>query len=117
MTGLPLELHRLTDLFQPLMISKWLPGLVSALVLLLLQRYRRSVFNLFMVVIATVALFWLAVWLIGVSPSTLRADGWLMAAGANQSTWTPFTVRITNTDWVQSCLSSSAQHLSSPPSS
>jgi SulP family sulfate permease len=101
MTGLPLELHRLTDLFQPLMISKWLPGLVSALVLLLLQRYRRSVFNLFMVVIATVALFWLAVWLIGVSPSTLRADGWLMAAGANQSTWTPFEyVRgFTNTDW------------------
>lgn len=100
-TGLPLQLQHLTVLFEPLMIAKWLPGLFSALALLLLQRYRRSVFNLFLVVITTVVLFWLAVWLIGVSPSTLRADGWLMASGANEIGWTPFEyVRgLTDTNW------------------
>lgn len=101
MTGLPLDVDHWTDLFQPAMISKWLPGLASALTLLMLQRFRRSVFNLFIVVIITVAIFWLTVWLIGVSPSTLRADGWLMSAGADQGTWTPFEYfwGFTDVDW------------------
>jgi SulP family sulfate permease len=102
MTGLPLTLGSIAALVQPLMLLKWLPGLLSAVVLLVLQRNRPGVFNLFLVAVATVALFWLAAWLNGLSPSRLTADGWLLATGSNQSNWAPFEyVRaLDSIDWL-----------------
>ncbi len=101
MTGLQPTQHNLAALLGLPMILKWLPGLVSALMLLMLQRHRQSVFNLFIAVIATVSLFWLTVWLAGVSSTSLRADGWLMATGTRESEWAPFDfVRlVTEVDW------------------
>lgn len=90
MTGLPFSILQLPDLFQPMVILKWMPGLLSALALMLLQHYRRSVFNLFCVLVVSVALFWLVASLLGVSQSTLGDNGWLMVWGNSQSNWVPF---------------------------
>ena len=101
LTGLPLAIQNAAFLLQPSMVLKWLPGLVSALVLLLLQRRGRTVFNLFIVVAASVALFWLTAWLLGVSSSTLKDGGWLIAAGGGQSNWGPaaYAGTLTDVDW------------------
>jgi SulP family sulfate permease len=82
LTGFPLAFQNAEVLSQPQMLLRWLPGLVSAVILLVLQRRRRTVFNLFVVVAASVGLFWLAAWLIGISPPALKAGGWLIAAAA-----------------------------------
>jgi sulfate permease, SulP family len=101
LTGLPAFFTALPALLKPDMILRWLPGLISAVVLLLLQHYRRSVFNLIGIVIAIVTLFWLAVWLLGISPSALSRDGWLLVSTAGQGTWTPFDYAgmLTRVDW------------------
>jgi SulP family sulfate permease len=101
LTGFPLAFQNAEVLSQPQMLLRWLPGLVSAVILLVLQRRRRTVFNLFVVVAASVGLFWLAAWLIGISPPALKAGGWLIAAGGGHSTWIPlaYTAVLSGVDW------------------
>ena len=85
MVGQPLSLSASLLLLQPRLLPYWLPGALAAIGLLTLQLVRRHYLNTPVVLVASVAVFWLVVWLTGTSAAELRTAGYLLpgaSAGA-----------------------------------
>ncbi|HUM71305.1 MAG TPA: SulP family inorganic anion transporter, partial [Chloroflexota bacterium] len=78
MTEIPTTLSEITMLFQPEVVWRWLPGLVFAVVLLVVSRRASHYLLLPGMVLGGILLFYLAAWLSGQSAADLLAAGWLL---------------------------------------
>ena len=101
MVGQPLSLSASLLLLQPRLLPYWLPGTLVAIGLLTLQLVRRHYLNTPVVLVASVAVFWLIVWLTGTSAAELRAAGYLLPAPPPEQSWSPVAhlVALTQADW------------------
>jgi SulP family sulfate permease len=101
MVGQPLSLSASLLLLQPHLLPYWLPGTLAAIGLLGLQLARRHYLNTPVVLVASVAVFWVVVWLAGSSAAELRAAGHLLRAPPPEQSWTPVAhlVGLTRADW------------------
>ena len=101
MVGQPLSLSASLLLLQPRLLPYWLPGALAAIGLLTLQLVRRHYLNTPVVLVASVAVFWLVVWLTGTSAAELRTAGYLLPAPPPEQSWSPVAhlVALTQADW------------------
>ena len=101
MVGQPLSLSASLLLLQPRLLPYWLPGTLAAIGLLTLQLVRRHYLNTPVVLVASVAVFWLIVWLTGTSAAELRTAGYLLPAPPPEQSWSPVAHlgALTQADW------------------
>ncbi len=89
MVGQPLSLSTILLLVQPHLLPYWLPGALAAVGLLILQLVRRHYLNAPVVLVASVAVFWLVASLTGTSAAELHAAGYLLPAPPPDQAWSP----------------------------
>jgi SulP family sulfate permease len=78
MTDITPNLLGLSTLFQSEVLLQWFPGLVFAITLMvILNRYRHFLL-LPGLVLAAITIFYLAIWLAGLSIAEVSAQGWLL---------------------------------------
>jgi SulP family sulfate permease len=91
MAGASLTLSQLPYLFQAGVLLRWLPGLVLAVVLLLVLR-RYSHFLVMPAMMAgAMGLSYLVLWLAGLSLAEASAQGWLLGPFPEGALWQPLT--------------------------
>ena len=80
----------------------WLPGALAAIGLLTLQLVRRHYLNTPVVLVASVAIFWLVVWATGTSAAELRAAGYVLPGSSPEQSWSPVAhlAALTQADWA-----------------
>ncbi|MFN2137738.1 MAG: SLC26A/SulP transporter family protein [Candidatus Promineifilaceae bacterium] len=78
MVDMPVSLGALDTLFAPQMLARWLPGLLLALVMLVVTRRSDHYLLLPGMLVGAVLLFFAAARLLGLSPADLSAQGWLL---------------------------------------
>jgi sulfate permease, SulP family len=102
MVGQPLSLSDSVLLLQPSLLQYWLPGALAAIGLLSLQLARRHYLNTPVVLVASVAVFWLVVWLTGTSAAELRTAGYLLPSPSTEESWLPVAhvTAFTQADWA-----------------
>ena len=101
MVGQPLSLSASLLLLQPHLLPYWLPGALAAIGLLSLQLVHRHYLNTPVVLVASVAIFWLGAWLTGTSAAELRTAGYLLPAPPPEQSWSPVAhlVALAQADW------------------
>jgi sulfate permease, SulP family len=70
-------------------ILRWAPGVCLGAVLWYLQRWHVNRFNLPVILLGSVVLFWVVVLLAGKSPAAIAAAGWLIGPLPQGHLWTP----------------------------
>jgi SulP family sulfate permease len=102
MVGQPLSWSTALVLLQPGLLPYWLPGALAAVGLLALQLLRRHYLNTPVVLVASVAGFWLIVWLTGTSAAEVRTAGYLLPAPPPEQSWSPVAHvgALTHADWA-----------------
>lgn len=80
MTGSALTVANITYLASPEVLIKWLPGLVFALVLILVLRWRNHYLVMPVWLVLSFALFYIALPVTGMSLGDARSQGWLIAS-------------------------------------
>jgi SulP family sulfate permease len=95
--------NMLTALFQPQALIHWLPGLVLALVLLVITRRSDHFLILPAYLVGAVLLFFLIARLAGLSLAELSAGGWLLGPfpqGSSAGLWRPITpAMLSQVNW------------------
>jgi SulP family sulfate permease len=89
-------------LFDAATLVKWLPGAAAGIVLWALQTRRSHFLNMPIVLVGSVALFWLVAILGGASADSLRAGGWLLGPFPESGgIWSPLQhgIAITDAAW------------------
>lgn len=89
MVGQPLTLESGLLLWQPETLLKWLPGALAAAGLMMLQLKRRHYLNVPVVLLGSVALFWMVAGLAGTSVSELEAAGYVLPTPSQEQAWSP----------------------------
>jgi SulP family sulfate permease len=89
MVGHPLSLSGSLLLLQPRLLPYWLPGALAAICLLALQLVRRHYLNTPIVLVSSIAAFWLIAWLTGTAAAELRTAGYLLPAPPPEQAWSP----------------------------
>ena len=90
MTDMPLTFDRLSVFLQTPMLIKWLPGMVFGVLLWgILRRYQSDLIIPSMLLISIV-LFYLVLFVAGISPTDAGGRGWLMGPFPESSLWKPF---------------------------
>ena len=100
MSGLTFSLADVADFFAPSVLPLWLPGLaLGALILALSTRIRHSLFLPGMI-IAIIVGFYLVAAVLGVSPSQLSDNGWLLGPFPAGRLWQPISsAELAVVDW------------------
>ncbi len=100
MTDISLDLSQVPGLFQPSILIKWLPGLLYAVLLLMvLQRHNHFLITPVML-LAAICLFYLLLSIAGISVSEAEARGWLLGPFPEGSMWQPLTLATwPHVDW------------------
>jgi SulP family sulfate permease len=92
MTGISLTSSRVVSLLQPDVLIRWFPGLLFALVtLILLRRHSHFLIIPGMLLVAT-ALFYVVLWCTGTSMARASAQGWLLGTFSKGALWSPLTL-------------------------
>ena len=88
-------------LLQPMVLLRWLPGLLFAAAILLALKRLSHPLMLPGMFVAGVALFYLVAWLLRMSPAELTAQGWLLSGFPTGELWRfPFTTtNLALVDW------------------
>ena len=102
MVGQPLSLTGSLLLLQPSLLLYWLPGALAAVGLLTLQLVHRHYLNTPIVLVASVAAFWLIVWLTGMPAAELRAAGYILPGPSQEQSWSPVAhlAALGQADWA-----------------
>lgn len=101
MAGSPLTLANIPALFQPERLILWGPGLLFALVLFFGLRRIRHVLAMPGMLIAAIALFYLALLLTGTSIEGAMESGLLLGRGAGEIAWQPLALKnLLDADWA-----------------
>ena len=80
------------ELFQPVALVRWLPGLILALILLLAVRRLQNNSIIPVLIIVAITVFYGTAWHSGYSLEKLSTEGWLLGPFPNQSLWQPLTL-------------------------
>ncbi len=91
MTGIPLSVSQLPELFQPEHLLRWLPSLGFAVLLVLLLRRTSHALVLPGMLVAAVGAFYLVLWLSGTPVREAEAQGWLLGPFPENGLWLPLT--------------------------
>jgi sulfate permease, SulP family len=99
LTGTSFALSDLSDLFQPDILLLWLPALVFAVLLLVVLRRVHHPLALPVMLVIAVGLFYISIWIRGISVQEAQASGWLLGPFPTQMLWQPYsleTIQLTN---------------------
>ncbi|MCB9006600.1 MAG: cyclic nucleotide-binding domain-containing protein [Ardenticatenaceae bacterium] len=100
MTDLPVAVPGMAILLQPDVLVRWLPGLFVALALFFATRRFDHFLLMPGMILGGIVLFYLVVWLTGVSPEAVADAGWLLGPFPDQSLWLPLTsLDFGKVDW------------------
>ena len=91
MTGLSLDLSTLGDLFAPMTMLKWGPGLAFGLVLYYLLRNYTHFLILPGMVLGTILMFFIVLSILDVPFSQAEANGWFLGPFPGGSLWKPLS--------------------------
>ncbi len=91
MLDIPEGATLVTAITQPEKLVYWLPGLLLAMIMLLLLRRSDNAFILPGLVLGGVMLFYLLAWLSGTSLAELSDQGWLLGPFPTEGLWQPLT--------------------------
>ena len=102
MTGEQLTLANLPSFAAPEMLLRWLPSLVLAVLLLVLQRRRKHFLNVPVMLLATLLGFWCWAWLAGSSQAELLEAGRVLAPLQPDEVWSPWRLpeALAVADWA-----------------
>jgi len=100
MTDLSLSFSQLSVLFQANILIKWLPGLLFAVLLLLVLRRYSHFLIMPAMILAAIGLFYLLLLLTGTPLSEASDQGWLLGPFPEGGLWQPLTLSALNqVDW------------------
>lgn len=94
MADLPGDLFQLPALFQSGILIRWLPGVLLAVVILVVTNRVDHYLVLPVMLLISTALFFLVAWLSGYSTADLSAGGWLLGPFAGEGLWQPLTPAV-----------------------
>ena len=101
MADMPLNFSQLPALFQPDVLIKWLPGLLFALLLLVILRRYTHFLILPGLLLGGMGLFYLVLLLTGTSVEQATAHGLLMASFPQENLWQPLSFQaMTQARWL-----------------
>jgi len=102
MTGAPVSPFRLHPIIQPGLWARWLPGLLFAVILLVVLRRRSHVLIVPGTLIAAILVFYVLLGLTNTSIAEATEQGWLLALPANGGRlWQPLNVSdLTQVNWL-----------------
>jgi SulP family sulfate permease len=90
----------LAELLEPSLLSHWFPGVLFALIMLIIVKRFQSPFTLPLFIIIGLLLFYGNAWISGLSPEHLSANGWLLGPFTNQVSWQPLSLaQFSLVDW------------------
>jgi SulP family sulfate permease len=89
MAGIPVSLSQLAVLLQAETLSRWLFGLMLAVLMLILSNRIRHYLFMPGMVLGAAVLFHVVAWLSGASPAALEAQGWLLGPFPAGGIWQP----------------------------
>jgi sulfate permease, SulP family len=92
MLGQPLHLENAVLLLRADQLLRWVPGVLVAAGLLVLQKARPHYLNMPLVMVGAVGLFWLVAWLAAMPFAALQAAGYLLpplGTAAGGAMWSP----------------------------
>jgi len=92
MADMPLDLAHVPDLFQSVILIKWLPGVMFGGVLVLISRRYRHFLMMPMTIAAGAGLFFLVLALTNTSIADAEVRGWLLGPFPRGGLWQPFTL-------------------------
>jgi sulfate permease, SulP family len=90
-TGRPISLDQLSSFVHASVLIRWLPGVVLAVILLLVVARVRHVVAVPVVLVAALVVFYAAAWATGTSLETARSQGWLLSAPSGGQWYAPLT--------------------------
>jgi SulP family sulfate permease len=100
MAEIPLSISGLPALLQPEMLVRWLPGLILAIVMLLISNRSDHYLGMPGMILGAIILFYAIVWLSGSSVSELSAEGWFLGPFPKESLWQPLNATdLANVNW------------------
>ena len=92
MTNVHLTAANLATVFAPEMLLRWLPGLVFAIVLVVvLQRFHHFLVMPGLIIMA-IGAFYVTLWLFGISADEAMNQGWLMGPFPEGGLWQPLSL-------------------------
>lgn len=91
MIDIPFSLSGLPALFQSGVLLKWLPGLIFAVLLLLVLRRYSHFLIVPTILLSAIVLFYLLAWMTGLSLSEAGSQGWLLGPFPQGSLWKPLS--------------------------
>ncbi len=89
MTGEPLGWGMLPLLWAPDVVIRWLPAVLLASALLVLQRWRRHALSVPALLVLSLLGFWSVAWLAGATPASLLAMGLVLEPVSAAQAWAP----------------------------
>jgi SulP family sulfate permease len=100
MLGTTLDMASLRLLAESDQLLLWLPGTIFAILLLLATRRFKHFLTLPIMLVGAVVIFYLAVWLSGLSMAEVREMGWLLGPFPQGALWRPLSLSLfTQVDW------------------
>ncbi|MFI5252322.1 MAG: SulP family inorganic anion transporter [Bacteroidota bacterium] len=78
LTGLPMDKWNFFILLEETSLLRWLPGLLGALLLYVIMRRSRNPILMPVIIVGTLALFYLGIWFKGYSVDHAMKSGWLI---------------------------------------
>lgn len=101
MVDVPLSFSQLPYLLQSDVLVRWLPGLVFAVLLLLVLRRYTNFLVMPAMVLAAIGLFYALLWLTNTSLAEASAQGWLLGPFPERELWRPLTFSaLAQVDWA-----------------
>ena len=94
MVALPLSKSMFQQWFVADNLIRWLPGLIFAILLMAIQRDRRSAPWIPVVLLLGIGLFYAIVFLFGKTMVDLSKQGWILGSFPKGSLWTPLDLRL-----------------------
>ena len=100
MMGISPSLSEVSFLFQYQSLIKWVPGLLIALLMLVMTRYRSHYLIVPVITLGSVAIFYIGTWIVGASISEISAQGWLVGPFSKDPLWKPLSLaNLSQVNW------------------
>ncbi len=89
LTGDPFKISQFLRLFSPDMIGKWLPACLLAILLMVFSSHYKHFLVIPAMLLSAIALFYLFLFVSGMSIAQARESGWLLGTFSKGSLWRP----------------------------
>jgi SulP family sulfate permease len=100
MTGTAFSFAQPGLLFQPDALAMWVPGLIFAVLLLVILRRHKHYMIVPTVLSSAILVFYVVLWLSGTSIPEATGRGWLLGSFSQGALWQPFTPSaLSQVDW------------------